>query len=356
MDYLSYEEPTDENLTTLYNGYHLNKVFQSNSGGSSGNLDPEDENDFEAILAEHNEFGLWTSSGDWDSHIRQHPNYDSFPWTASNLQATIIGSDNVITDTAAGNIDLRRMVAAGNIVPSDNLSLLFTGSDIGYETTYTNFTLINHSFIPAAQVLFTSPESSDVDGDGASEYVGLMGFIGSTDGRWATDGEWNNGELSPLREGSSYMEIRQLLLREAISQYTTSKQPRLGSIFRESLQGTVRAIMEEFPSLTEEEAYENFTTRDFMRWGAMGIAAQPLPIHISYKPSGDVAGDVPEPQIYITSDELREELYDRYSIPVLEVPANTGTGNVTIVLENILDTFDSGGQVAERGSKILIAP
>jgi hypothetical protein len=236
------------------------------------------------------------------------------------------------------------MVTAGEISTSENLSLMMSADHGGHDLIVSNHFGVLRERVPIPQQLLFEPEMS------AGQRLGLMGYIGNIRmfSKNVGEGSWLNGRFNPTDE-NGYMLPKDVLLREALVQYSTSKQPRLGSVYREGLLGFIKKIQERRSDevLSQDQVLENHLT-DVLSWGAMGISAQPLPPHRRFKPDGRLSGDVPQPRIDIISNQMRKEIYDRYSTPVLEIPSS-GTGEVTVTLENMFDIKDENGNLTERG-------
>jgi hypothetical protein len=325
---INYVDNTGSEQISLSNGFNITKAFASNPGGS-GNL-RRDETETHQLFAQN---GTILGVGNWNKYSL--PMYGIVNLNGGNVSTSIGGF----------------AVDYFNATPySANLSFLMGAQDYGYDLVYTTASVVTG--------FFNIPEFMLACKEVGGLRRGLMGYIGSMfpaiDG--ASEGVWSDGRLSPVNRNNSQLLDRHMLMRETFRQYATGGQPRIGSIYREGINGYLQALKNYSTTGETLEQIAESKLSEIERWGGMGIAAQPLPAHRHYSKVSAFPGDVPAPIISMTSASLRSDTYDRYSVPVLEVPHGNSASygepdrtmsvNVQISLDNIADITQNGTTIS----------
>lgn len=231
------------------------------------------------------------------------------------------------------------------------LSLMITAGESGYNTFYELNSVFGYGEV-AEELFIDNRTSSGNNYTGIFGYLGTQGFAFSNEG-----GRWDKGFFSPVDRTTDLLKNRHILAREAMKEYTNADQPTLGSLWRESITNFLREKRisnqwdndESFDTMAE--SYKDVLAN----WNAIGMAAQAIPPHQQFPKVGNPpeADEVPKPALELITDGLRPgSPYDRFEVPVLEVPhedGNTGEVVVTISVNNLLDRLNEDDDVVSRG-------
>jgi hypothetical protein len=197
-----------------------------------------------------------------------------------------------------------------------------------------------------------------INSDGR-DFRGLIAQIGDWGAANGSDGFLDKGFLSPFPIGQTVIPPSHELGKEALREYTSADQPKLGSVWRESVINYVRNKSRRDRASVQRSDLDEVAIEvvaNLETWGSLGMAAMALPPHLQYQPTNTVpplADEVPQPLISLESPGARVEApYDRYETPIIEVPSQSDkSGNVTVsvTVTNMENEENADGIITSLG-------
>ena len=356
---LNSRDASNSTNPSIFNGFRMQKVFQSNDG-TTFPADP-----FQDRLRSVGAGGL----GNQDVLDAMHGK--GIVFATGSFQDTF-GDTSLYTptfypDNNSGKPDLPLFVNAGapaytpfygtfnyygisgNV--SDTLFAL-----LEEEGELTGYNEIWGSSVSSPHVSHYVMDGENTDGE---DFRGFIAQIGSWGRGSSSAGFLDKGYMSPYGIGEVALRPSFELGREVIREFNSADQPRLGSLWRESIFGylTNKALREGATADRESlSAIAASSLNELMSWGCLGMSALSLPPHLQFQPtntSPPLADEVPQPLIAIESSGLREEFpYDRFETPLVEVPneANrNGNINVRVRITNMDSEVNDSGQTTSLG-------